>query len=202
MTLNFSQIKCYFIKNTTLQKKKAFFKEAVKSIKTSGTIVPSSKYLIQKILKPIDFSKAKVIVEYGSGNGIITKEILKRLDKDSKLICFEINTEFYNHLKTFKDSRLLLFNESCENIKSICDQLNILEIDCIISSLPLTIIPDKITKKILTESHYQLKENGYFLQYQYSLSYYKKIKKIYKNIDLDFEIRNIPPAFIYKCKKI
>jgi len=185
-----------------LQKKKAFFKEAIKNIKTSGTIMPSSKYLIQKMLKSVDFSNAKVIVEYGPGNGIITKEILKRLDNNSQLICFEINTEFYNHLKTFKDSRLLIFNESCENIKSICEQLNITEVDCIISSLPLTNIPDNITKKILTESYHQLKKNGSFLQYQYSLSYLKKIKKIYKNVDLDFEIRNIPPAFIYKCKKI
>jgi len=184
-----------------LQKKKAFFKEAVKNIKTSGTIVPSSRYLIQKMLKSVDFSNAKIIVEYGSGNGIITKEILKKLDSNSKLICFEINTEFYNHLKTFKDSRLIIFNESCENIKSVCDQLNITEIDYIISSLPLTIIPDIVSKKILNESYDQLKRNGYFIQYQYSLSYFKKIKKIYKNVDLDFEIRNIPPAFIYNCKK-
>ncbi len=185
-----------------MQKKKAFFKEAVKSIKTSGTIMPSSKYLIQKLLKAVDFSKTKVIVEYGSGNGIITKEILKRLDKNSRLICFEVNTEFYNHLQTLKDQRLLIFNESCENIKSVCEQLNITEVDCIISSLPLTNIPDIITKKILNESYHQLNENGCFIQYQYSLSYFKKMKKIYKNVDLDFEIRNIPPAFIYNCKKI
>ena len=185
-----------------MQKKKAFFKEAVKNIKTSGTIVPSSKYLIQKILKVVDFSKAKIIVEYGSGNGIITKEILKKLDKNGQLICFEINSEFYKHIQTINDPRLTVLNESCENIRFVCDKLNIKKIDCIISSLPLTNIPDKITEKILNQSYLQLKENGCFLQYQYTLTYFKKMKKIYKSVDLGFEIRNIPPAFIYKCKKI
>ena len=198
----FCEVNCYFIKDTILKTKKAFIKEAIKSIKTSGTVAPSSKYLIQKMLKEVDFEKANVIVEYGSGNGNFTKEILKKLSKDSQLICFEINEKFYNHLLTFKDSRLTVLNESCENIKAVCEKMNISNIDYFVSSLPLTNIPDNITKKILAESHAQLHKNGCFLQYQYSLTYYKKLKKIYPNVDLDFEIRNIPPAFIYKCKKI
>jgi len=185
-----------------LQKKRAFFKEAVKNIKTSGTIVPSSKYLIKKMLKTVDFSNTKIVVEYGSGNGIITKEILKKLDKNGKLICFEINNEFYNHLLKINDSRLIVVNESSENINLVINKLNIIEVDCIISSLPLTNIPDQISINILKQSYLQLKKNGVFLQYQYSLTYFKKLKEIYKNVDLEFEIRNLPPAFIYICKKI
>ncbi|MDY7394142.1 rRNA adenine N-6-methyltransferase family protein [Aureibaculum sp. 2210JD6-5] len=185
-----------------MRTKKAFIKEAIKNIKTSGTVAPSSKYLIQKILKEVDFTKANIIVEYGSGNGNFTREILKKLNKDSQLICFEINEKFYEHLQTFKDSRLTVLNESCENIKAVCTSLNISNIDYFISSLPLTNIPDNVTNKILCESHAQLNKTGCFLQYQYSLTYYKKLKKIYHNVDLEFEIRNIPPAFIYKCKKM
>ncbi|QCX39646.1 methyltransferase domain-containing protein [Aureibaculum algae] len=184
-----------------MKTKKAFIKEAIKNIKVSGTVAPSSKYLINKMLKEVDFTKTNVIVEYGSGNGNFTKELLKKLNKDSKLISFEINEKFYEHLKTFKDSRLTVLNESCENIKSVCEKLNISNIDYFVSSLPLTNIPDNVTKKILDESYAQLKDDGCFLQYQYSLTYYKKFKKIYSNVDLEFEIRNIPPAFIYKCKK-
>lgn len=185
-----------------MQSKKAFIKEAIKNIKTSGTVAPSSKYLIQKILKEVDFTKTNIIAEYGPGNGNFTKEILKKLNKDSQLICFEINDKFFKHLQSFNDPRLTIINESCENIKSVCKNLNISGIDYIVSSLPLTNIPDNITTKILTETHAKLNKKGCFLQYQYSLTYYKKLKKIYYNVDLDFEIRNIPPAFIYKCKKM
>ena len=56
-----------------------FFKESIKSMKTSGSIAPSSKYLIQKCLKNVNFDKAEVILEFGVGDGVITEEILKRL---------------------------------------------------------------------------------------------------------------------------
>ncbi|WCC42260.1 hypothetical protein PJJ26_12605 [Tenacibaculum finnmarkense] len=48
-----------------MSKKFNFFKEAVKNYKTSGTVAPSSKYLANKMLREIDFSKANVIIELG-----------------------------------------------------------------------------------------------------------------------------------------
>ena len=185
-----------------MQKNRDFFKEAVKDIRNSGTIAPSSKYLIDKMLKNIDFSKTQTIVEYGAGNGKITKELLKRLDKNSKLICFEINTKFYTHLLSINDKRLTVVNESSENIKKICGDLNLDSVNHFVSSLPLTNMPDQVSEQIVIESYAILKENGSFLQYQYSLTYLKKFKEIFLNkVILNFELRNIPPAFIYKCKK-
>ena len=68
-------------------------------MKTSGTIIPSSRFLVKKMLYEIDFSKADVIVELGPGNGVITKNILKKLHAKAVLICFEINDSFYNELQ-------------------------------------------------------------------------------------------------------
>lgn len=197
-----SKFKFKFIKKYFLQKKREFFKEAVKDIRNSGTIAPSSKYLIDKMLNNIDFTKNNVIVEYGAGNGRITNELLKRLNNNSVLICFEINTKFYKHLLTFKDKRLVVINESSENIKKVCNEMNLNDVHHFVSSLPLTNMPDSVSEKIVIESYALLKENGYFLQYQYSLTYLKKFKDIFLNrVILNFELRNIPPAFIYKCKK-
>ncbi|MEE9349137.1 MAG: methyltransferase domain-containing protein [Flavobacteriaceae bacterium] len=186
-----------------MKTKKAFFKEAVKNIKTSGTIVPSSRFLIKKLLKEIDFNNISVIVEFGPGNGNVTKEILNRMHSNSKLICFEINDEFFNHLKQINDDRLILVNESAELIENVINKLNIKEVDCIISSLPLSNIPKNVVDKILQNSKKVLKNNGQFSQFQYSPYCYKKIKKIFKseNVKLQFEAINFPPAFIYNCVK-
>ena len=81
-----------------MSKKFNFFKEAVKNYKTSGTIMPSSKYLAGKMLKEIDFSKADIIIELGPGNGAITHNILAKIKPSTILICFEINDAFYNEL--------------------------------------------------------------------------------------------------------
>lgn len=186
-----------------MQTKKAFFKEAIKNFKTAGTITPSSRFLIKKMLHNIDFSTAKVIVEYGPGNGIITHHILNKMQDDAILICFEINTHFYKHLKEINDDRLIVLKSSAENILTELKKLNIDFADYFISSLPLTMIPKLISHDILVKSKQALKMDGQFIQYQYSLRFYRKFKQIFnkKNVSLNFELANIPPAFIYKCVK-
>ncbi|MEE4000080.1 methyltransferase [Tenacibaculum sp. FZY0031] len=185
-----------------MSKKFNFFKEAVKNYKTSGTIVPSSKYLAHKMLKEIDFKTAEVIVELGPGNGAITQYILKKLHPKTILICFEINDAFYQELKKINHSQLIVLKASAENIKLEIEKLGYTKADYIVSSLPLTIIPKEISHSILTKSYNFLTTTGLFIQYQYSLTYYKKLKEVFGNaINLSFEPLNFPPAFIYKCVK-
>mgnify|MGYP000483529453 CR=1 FL=1 len=43
------------------------------------------------MLEDIDFSKTLTIVEFGPGNGSLTKDLLTNLSSDSQLISFEIN---------------------------------------------------------------------------------------------------------------
>ena len=164
--------------------------------------MPSSKYLANKMLKNINFFEAKVIVELGPGDGAITKNILKKLAPQTTLICFEINDVFFEELQKIKHSQLVLVKASAENIIEELNKLGFKETDYIVSSLPLTIIPKNISYNILIKSHEALTKKGLFIQYQYSLTYYSKLKKVFgENIKLDFEPLNFPPAFIYKCVK-
>ncbi|CAM1369986.1 Phospholipid N-methyltransferase [Tenacibaculum sediminilitoris] len=183
-------------------KKFNFFKEAVKNYKTSGTVVPSSRYLAAKMLKEIDFKTAEVIVELGPGNGAITQHILKKIKPKAVLICFEINDAFYKELKKIKHPQLIVLKDSAEAIKSQIEKLGYTKADYIVSSLPLTIIPKEISHSILVKSYNFLSYKGAFIQYQYSLTYYKKLKEVFGDaINLSFEPLNFPPAFIYKCVK-
>ena len=178
-----------------------FFKEAVKNIKTLGTIAPSSRFLSKRMLKGIDFSNTHTIVELGPGNGAITKYILKNLSPEATLICFEINENFYQQLQELQHPQLIVLKVSAEKIVDELKKLNIVKVNCVISSLPLRLIPEEISAEILHKSFKILSANGTFIQYQYSLSYYKKLKKVFKeSISLEFEPLNIPPAFIYRCK--
>jgi phospholipid N-methyltransferase len=69
--------------------------------------------------------------------------------------------------------------------------------------LPLTIISNKVSKEILDKSFEVLENGGTYIQFQYSLSYFKKLKTVFKkSISLDFEPLNLPPAFVYRCKKV
>lgn len=183
-------------------KKIDFFKVAVKSMKTSGTVMPSSRFLAQKMLKEIDFSSCKLLVELGPGNGVITNQILKKIHPNSHLICFEVNDVFYQNLKQNPHPQLTVLRVSAEEIETEMKKLGFSKACHIISSLPLTIIPNSVSDAILANSLNSLNTNGTFIQYQYSLTYYKKLKSVFREkITLDFELLNFPPAFVYRCKK-
>ncbi|WP_369048199.1 class I SAM-dependent methyltransferase [Tenacibaculum sp. UWU-22] len=182
-------------------KKFNFFKEAVKNYKTLGTVVPSSRYLAERMLKSIDFSNEIVIVELGPGNGAITHKILKNLSPKSTLICFEINDVFYNELVKIKNEQLIVLKASAEKITTELQKLGIAKTNYVISSLPLTILPKELSTTILEQCYKSLKADGLFIQYQYNLSYYRRLKSVFKTVLLDFEPLNFPPAFVYRCKK-
>lgn len=186
-----------------MKKKFNFFKEAISTAKTSGTIIPSSRFLAEKMLKHVDFNNSDLIVELGPGNGAITKHILNKIQPKTKLVCFEINEAFYQELLKIDHPQCVVLKASAENIREEIKQLGYDKADAIISSLPLSIIPNEVAQNILEESYQTLKNKAPFTQFQYSLNYYKKLKEIFKkkNVSLNFEPLNIPPAFIYNCTK-
>ena len=173
----------------------------IKSIKTSGTITPSSKRLIRRLLAPIEFHSARCIVELGPGNGCVTRALLKRMHPDCKLICFEVNSDFVSQLSSLNDPRLRVFNACASNIREVLEQLDIVEVDHIVSSLPLALIDDDVVVDILASVKANLRDGGRFLQYQYSLKNYSDLTPIFKDVKLRFTLRNMPPAFVYECIK-
>ncbi len=176
-----------------------FFSEFLKEGKNIGSITPSSKYLVKKMIEPIDFSKVQCIVEFGPGTGNITLELLKKMPDDSFLLAFETNAEFCEKLQDIKDPRLKVICDTAEKLEDYLSENNIQKADYIVSSLPLAMIPNNIVKNILSVVTQVLKPEGAYIQFQYSLNAYKKLRDTFKNVDLTFTPMNIPPAFIFTC---
>jgi Phospholipid N-methyltransferase len=179
----------------------SFFKEAVKSLKSSGAITPSSKYVIEDCMKGIDFSKATVLVEFGTGNGCITEALLARMRPDARLFAFEINDSFYKYCEEkFKDEpRITMINAPASSLTDILRENGLEQADFIVSSIPLTLVPSSESVRIFNSMQENLSATGAFIQYQYSLAKYSLVKRYFKNIELSFTLRNFPPAFVFYC---
>jgi len=180
---------------------KLFAKEAMASIKNIGAIAPSSRFLANNILRHIDFAENQVVLEFGPGNGVITKQILKQMPSSSRLISLEINAPFlsycenkFSHYNNFE-----IYNHCAIEFDSLLKSLSISKIDHLISSLPLSILSNKDLDVLFEKIPSYLIANGSFVQYQYSLNKYRFLKNIFDNVRLDFTLGNLPPAFIYKC---
>ena len=82
-----------------------------------GSLIPSSRFLVNDVLNQVDWDKARVIVEYGPGVGTITQEILKRMRPDAVLLALELNVS----------ERVLGRTRSVEHSETISHELAVID---------------------------------------------------------------------------
>lgn len=186
-----------------------FINESIRHFKEIGSIVPDSAVCVNSLVKSIPFDSAELILEYGGGSGAVTGEIAKRKEPKSTFICFERNKSFYHLLKkTITGQNIFVLHENVFNSQDILlSRFNIPagSVDCIISTLPWSLLDfeELLEKEVLP----LLEEDGIFIQYMHSVTIFKGfllrpiLQKYFSQIDLDFVFFNIPPAFIYTCRR-
>ena len=184
----------------------AYLKNLAKD-KNIGSITPTSSFGVKRILRKIDFNKAKLIVEYGPGLGVITKKILQRLKPNGRLIAIEANPQFAKELrKRIRDPRLIVIKDSAENVLKILDQFDGREADYIVSGIPFSFFNTALKDRILSVTKLALGSKGKFLVYQFVVPFSlpktdikHKIKEHMILLKEEFEILNIPPLRIYEA---
>jgi len=118
-----------------------------------GSIIPSSRYLVDQVLAPIDWSRARVIVEYGPGVGTLTSEILKRMHADARLVVIETNHDFVRFLeKSLSDPRLHVAHTSAADVHLVLQRLGLHAAGYIISGIPLGSMPEPLRADIVAKS--------------------------------------------------
>ena len=174
----------------------AFLKESIKNFKTVGTVTRSSRYLSRAVVRNAQLKNAKVIVELGAGDGVMTRHILDGMDQDAVLFSFEVNPQFCKVLKNINDPRLQVVNMSAEKLQEVLLKFGFNKADSVISALPFTVFPEELTRSIIQHVYDILPEGRPLVQIHYSL----KTKKIYESVfgkaRVQFEPRNLPPAFV------
>ncbi len=178
-----------------------FARNFVRHPKMLGSLIPSSRFLTNRLLRQIDWARARVIVEYGPGIGNITTEILRRMRPDATLVVFETNADFVQFLRqTLHDRRLHVIEGSAAEVGAVLEQLGLGQADYIVSGIPYSIMPASIRESILRSSHAVLHPEGAFLVYQFSPKVLPYLQQIFKQVQRDREPLNIPPAQLFYCK--
>lgn len=174
----------------------SFFREAVKSFRTTGSIAASSPALIKKLVDPLPTHRPLLILELGPGDGCVTRAILEKIHPDSQLTAFEINEVFVEKLSQIEDPRLRVLPLGAERLT---EYFAAGSVDYVVSSLPLSMIDQATKEAILRQSQLVLRPEGRFLQFQYALQDYGLLKDYFHRVSVSFTMANLPPAFIYSC---
>lgn len=154
---------------------------------------------MDRLLEGVDFTRARTVVELGVGTGCVTREILRRLRPDGRLISLEINPAFVAGCRSIDDPRLTLVEGCATQLPTILREHGVGEVDAVVSSLPLSLMDDPVVDRILDVAQASLAPEGVFTQYQYSLSNYARMTSRYRDVAVKFTLVNVPPAFVYEC---
>ncbi len=178
-----------------------FFVEAIKNFRQVGTITRSGKAMSRKIGEYIA-STDKNILEIGAGDGPLTRQILKQMHPEGRLLCFEINPNLAEDLRKIKDERLLVINDSAENLEKYMAEHDITSFDAIVSAIPFLTLPQKLAIEILSLCKKHLKEGKPFLQVHYAKTKIGLYKDIFGSVKPIRIYRNLPPAYVFVCNTV
>ena len=168
--------------------------------KMLGSIIPSSRFLIERVLRQVDWKRAKVIVEYGPGVGTFTSEILRRMRPDGMLLVLETNPEFVDFLReSLPDSRLKVVHGSAADVAKALAAEGAQHADYVISGIPFTTLPKQVREDVLRGTHDVLKPDGVFLVYQFSPKVLGYLEPFFR-VTRGFEPWNILPAQLFYCR--
>jgi phospholipid N-methyltransferase len=177
----------------------AFFRKFVTHPRKIGSITPSSSFLTRKMMGSLPWENMRTVVELGAGTGVFTRYIAARRSPECKVVIFEQSAEMRKALQ----ARYPCFHyaSKAETLGNVLKELDLPKADCIISGLPFSVFPETLRNHIVQEACSSLSDGGMFVAFQYSPFIYKTLKDHFPDIKVDFVLMNLPPAFVYLCRK-
>jgi phospholipid N-methyltransferase len=179
-----------------------FSRNFIKHPRMLGSLIPSSRFLVNRLLSQVDWARACTIVEYGPGVGTITGEILRRLRPDGTLVAIDTNRDFARYLtKTFRDDRLHVVEGSAADAQSNLRERGLGRADYVISGIPYSTMDPGLRDRILQTTHDVLQPDGSFLVYQFTRAVLPYLNEVFAQVQQEFEPRNIMPARLFYCRR-
>ena len=171
-----------------------------------ASIVPSSKELIRRVSRKLDHSGPRVIAEYGPGEGCHTREIVRRMHPESRLLLFELDADLCVHLqKQFADDkRVSVHNMDCARLPEVLAEKGLTHCDYVVSGIPFSILEKAKKREILTNTHAVLKPEPHAAFVIYQVTNELRTRghcDHFAHAESEWCFINLPPMFVTKFFK-
>ena len=182
-----------------------FMCAALVKLKQTGAIVPSQRFLIEKMIAPVPETYSGRIIELGAGSGALTLRLAAKCPEARILAC-EINPALarinrHNLDMAGINGRVQMIPDSAEHLLSEMDRRGLGKVDFVLSGIPLgNLHRDRVTAIIDAVSR-ALVPGGMYIQFQYSLMDRKRIRTRFQTLRTVPVFLNIPPAVVYYAQK-
>jgi phospholipid N-methyltransferase len=182
-----------------------FFSVALLNHTQIGAVVPSQRFLIDRMIAPVPHGYQGQVVEIGAGTGALTLRLAARCPHARILAC-EINSTLARHMRwTLESARLnsrvqVVLDAAEHMLDQIARRGKGLP-DFIISGIPLGNLRREAVLALVETISRALAPGGMYIQFQYTLMDRKKIKAKFSGLHTVPVLLNFPPAVVYYARK-
>lgn len=189
--------------------KNVLFRRFLRNPVRVGALCPSSRGLCRMMVSHVGMDSAGVIVELGPGTGVITREIVRKMPENSKLIAIELDETLCSLLRQ-QFPEIIVCNDTAAGIGEILERYSLPNPDVVISGLPWANFTPKLQRSILSSVADHIAPGGYFATFAYlqglmfptGQRFRKLLGELFSDVQTSPVIwKNLPPAFVYRCRK-
>lgn len=163
-----------------------------------GSVVPSSSFLEQRMIRKACIAQARVVVELGPGTGGTTKAMLRAMAPGSRLLAIELDPDFQQHVRsTISDPRLLVEGGSAERIAEFLQRHHLAAPDAVVSGIPFSTMPAAVSDRVAAAVAQVLRPGGRFVAYQLRAHVAGFVTPYLGEPECEWEVVNVPPMRVF-----
>lgn len=164
-----------------------------------ASVVPSLRPLVQRVAQRFDFSAPRRIIELGPGEGVHSRELLRRLPAGSELLLIELDADLAAHLQaTFADdARVEVVHGEAHSLAEEMQRRGWTHCDYVLSGIPFSLLPVDKKQALLQAIHRALKPEPHaaFVIYQVTAELREHARMFPRHASA-YCLPNLPPMFV------
>lgn len=164
-----------------------------------GSVAPSSRFLVNAMMRPIQWDQVRSIAELGAGTGVFTRAIAQWSRPETRVLIFEHDPDMRTRLEA--EFPGFHHRDDALQLTSAARRIGLASLDCVISGLPLALFASDVRTRLMEQVVSILNPGGLFIQFQYSLQMLSELRGRFSRVHIDVVPFNLPPAFVYVCQK-
>lgn len=188
---------------------RAFLAAALRRPTTMGAVAPSSARLAGVLASVVPRTGAPVVVELGPGTGSVSAVIARRLPPMARHLAVELDIDMVSYLRRTRPD-LDVVHGDARHLAGLLAERGVEHADAVICGLPWALFDASTQGSILGEVTRVIGDTGAFTTFAYlhgmSLAAARRFRGTLRDTFDEVVIsatvwRNVPPAFVYVCRR-
>lgn len=166
-----------------------------------ASLAPSSAFLTRRLAALPCVQNAKHIVELGPGDGGVTRDLLKAMPPQARLLAIELLPDLVEVLQSINDSRLIVEHADACELASLVEQYQIKPVDVVVSGIPFSILDREPATQIIEAIYDSLAPGGTFVAYQVRDQINGLALERFGEPEITWVPWNLPPVRLFQWTK-